>query len=111
LSLYPPGSQKHRQETPRLEVRALPDAALKNRVRAQAVSSSAARQAGRPKTRLVAFGHATEEVAGFLALPRDPRRHRAIIVIQEWWGLKKWVKEQTEKLAAYGYVALAVDFY
>lgn len=84
---------------------------MKDRVRAQAVSSSAARQAGRPKTRMVAFGHATEKVAGFLALPRDPRRHRAIIVIHEWWGLNEWVKAQTEKLAAYGYVAFAVDLY
>jgi len=75
------------------------------------VSSSAARQAGRPKTRMLAFGHATEKVTGFLALPRDPRRHRAIIVIHEWWGLNEWVKEQAEKLAANGYVALAVDLY
>ena len=54
---------------------------------------------------------ATEKVTGFLALPRDPRRHRAIIVIHEWWGLNEWVKEQAEKLAANGYVALAVDLY
>lgn len=60
---------------------------------------------------MVAFGHTTEKVAGFLALPRDPRCHWAIIVIHEWWGLNEWVKEQTEKLAAYGYVALAVDLY
>ena len=60
---------------------------------------------------MVAFGHATEKVAGFLALPRDQRRHRAIIVIHEWWGLNEWVKEQAEKLAANGYVALAVDLY
>ena len=60
---------------------------------------------------MVAFGHAKEKVAGFLALPRDPRRHRAIIVIHEWWGLNEWVKEQAEKLAANGYVGLAVDLY
>jgi carboxymethylenebutenolidase len=100
-----------REEAHRLEVRALRDAALKDRVRAEAVSSSAARHAGRPKIRMVAFGHAKEKVAGFLALPRDPGRHRAIIVIHEWWGLNEWVKEQAEKLAANGYVALAVDIY
>jgi carboxymethylenebutenolidase len=60
---------------------------------------------------MVAFGDATEKVAGFLALPRDQRRHRAIIVVHEWWGLNEWVKEQAEKLAANGYVALAVDLY
>jgi hypothetical protein len=97
------------EEARRLEVRALRDAALKDRVRAKGVSLSAAR-AGRPKTRMVAFGQATEKVAGFLALPRDPRRRRAMIVVHEWWGLNEWVKEQAEKLAANGY-ALAVDLY
>ena len=67
-----------RDKAQRLQVRArsgLRDAALRDHVRAQTVSSAAARQAGRPKTRMVAFGHATEKVAGFLALPCDPRRH------------------------------------
>lgn len=66
------------------------------RVKAERVSSSAARQPGRSKTRMVAFGHATEKVAGFLALTHDQRRHLAIIVIHEWWGLKERVKEQAE---------------
>jgi carboxymethylenebutenolidase len=44
-------------------------------------------------------------------LPRDPNRHRAIIVIHEWWGLNKWVKKQAANLTAHGYVALAVDLY
>ncbi len=35
----------------------------------------------------------------------------AIIVIHEWWGLNDWVKEQANKLADQGYLALAVDFY
>ena len=60
---------------------------------------------------MVTFARATEKVTGFLALPRDTRLHRAIIVIHEWWGLNEWVKEQAEKLAANGYVALAVDLY
>lgn len=62
-------------------------------------SSSAARQPDRSKTRMVTFARATEKVTGFLAAPRDTRRHRAIIVIHEWWGLNEWVKEQAEKLA------------
>jgi carboxymethylenebutenolidase len=60
---------------------------------------------------MVAFVRATEKGTGFLALPRDPRRRRAIIVIHEWWGLNEWVREQAVKLAANGYVALAVDLY
>jgi len=35
----------------------------------------------------------------------------AIVVIHEWWGLNDWVKGQASKLAAEGYVALAVDLY
>jgi hypothetical protein len=110
LSPHPPGSLRciggiRRDEAQRLEVRArsVPrDAASRERVKVQRVSSSGARQPGRLKTRMVAFGHATEKVAGFLALPRDQGRHRAIIVIHEWWGLNEWVKDQAEKLAANG---------
>lgn len=61
--------------------------------------------------RTVTFQVATKKVTGFLALPRDAMLHRAIIIIHEWWGLNKWVKEQAEKLAANGYAALAVDLY
>ena len=35
----------------------------------------------------------------------------AVIVIQEWWGLNDWVKDQARALATQGYVALAVDLY
>lgn len=78
---------------------------------AKKVSSFTARQPDGPETQRVTFQHAAEKVSGFLALPRDRRRHRAIIVIHEWWGLTEWVKEQAVKLAANGYVALAVDLY
>jgi carboxymethylenebutenolidase len=64
-----------------------------------------------PKTRMVTFQSATEKVSGFIALPRNPNRDRAIIVIHEWWGLNKWVKKQATNLAAHRYVALAVDLY
>jgi carboxymethylenebutenolidase len=60
---------------------------------------------------MVMFARGTEKVMGFLALPRSPGCRRAIIVIHEWWGLNEWIKEQAEKLAANGYIALAVDLY
>ena len=53
----------------------------------------------------------SEKIPGFLALPHNVTRHRAIIVIHEWWGLSEWVKEQTEKFAANRYIALAMDLY
>jgi carboxymethylenebutenolidase len=33
------------------------------------------------------------------------------VVIQEWWGLNDWIKQQSRALAKEGYVALAVDLY
>ena len=81
------------------------------RAASRKASISVALQPRMPKTRMVKFQSATEKVAGFLALPRNPNRDRAIIVIHEWWGLNKWVKKQATNLAAHGYVALAVDLY
>jgi carboxymethylenebutenolidase len=49
--------------------------------------------------------------AGMLLLPHDRGRHRAIIVIHEWWGLNDWIREQAAHLAANGYLVLAVDLY
>ena len=59
----------------------------------------------------MAFAGASTKITGFLALPHDLGRHRAIIVIHEWWGLTKWVKEQAISLAENGFVSLAVDLY
>lgn len=64
-----------------------------------------------PKTQTVEFPSGKETISGFLAVPDKPGQYPALVVIQEWWGLNDWVKEQTEKLAAQGYVALAVDLY
>ncbi len=64
-----------------------------------------------PKTETVSFKSGDETVSGFLALPDGSGRHPGIVVIHEWWGLNDWVKEEAQKLAAQGYVALAVDLY
>jgi carboxymethylenebutenolidase len=50
--------------------------------------------------------------SGYLALPKDPAgKHAALVVIQEWWGLDDWIKENADRFAAQGYVVLAVDLY
>jgi carboxymethylenebutenolidase len=64
-----------------------------------------------PITQLVASKCATGNFTGFQVSPRGPGCRGAIIVIHEWWGLNDWVKEQAVKLAANGYVALALDLY
>jgi carboxymethylenebutenolidase len=60
----------------------------------------------------VRFKSSAGEANGYLATPvKDTGKHPAIIVIQEWWGLNDWVKQQTLRFADLGYVALAVDLY
>jgi carboxymethylenebutenolidase len=63
------------------------------------------------KTETVQYPSGTETISGYLALPTSAGRHPAMVVIQEWWGLNDWVKEQTRKLADMDYVALAPDLY
>jgi len=76
-----------------------------------AMAAAWAVRAAAPNTQMVEFPSGTEKASGFLAIPDAPGRHSAVIVIQEWWGLNDWVKEQTVKFSEQGYVALAVDLY
>jgi carboxymethylenebutenolidase len=48
---------------------------------------------------------------GYLVLPDGNGKRPAVIVIQEWWGLNDWIRENTARFAKQGYVALAVDLY
>ncbi len=70
-----------------------------------------ATHADAPKTETVQFPSGTDTITGFLAVPDKPGVYPGVIAIHEWWGLNDWVKEQAEKLAAQGYVVLAVDLY
>jgi carboxymethylenebutenolidase len=49
--------------------------------------------------------------SGLLVTPAGKGPHPGVLVIQEWWGLDDWVKDQARALAKEGYVALAVDLY
>ena len=57
------------------------------------------------------FKSGEEKVKGYLAVPEGKGPFPAVVVIQEWWGLNDWVKEQARRLAGQGYVALAPDLY
>lgn len=51
-------------------------------------------------------------VEGFLVRPKKARgRLPGLIVIHEWWGLNDNVRDEAARLAAEGYVVLAVDLY
>ena len=57
---------------------------------------------------VVTFGNGA---SGYLAVPASGTKHPGLIVIQEWWGVDDWIREQTDRFAREGYVALAVDLY
>src|SRR5439155_13686383 len=48
---------------------------------------------------------------GYLVLPAGSGKHPAIVVIQEWWGLNDWIRDNAARFAGQVYVALAVDLY
>jgi len=54
-----------------------------------------------------------ESVSGWLSWPagRETAGLPAVIVIHEWWGLNDNIRQTAERLAAEGYITLAVDLY
>jgi carboxymethylenebutenolidase len=64
-------------------------------------------------TKNVTFKSGDGSASGVLYAPaaKGNAKLPAIVVIQEWWGLNDWVKQQAEDLAEQGYETLAVDLY
>lgn len=49
----------------------------------------------------VTFHSSPGEGMAYLSLPADKSaKHPALIVIQEWWGLNDWIKQQTDRFAS-----------
>ena len=63
------------------------------------------------KTSEITFKSGDDEVKAFVAMPDGKGPFPAIVVIQEWWGLNDWIKENAKRLAGKGYVAIAPDLY
>ena len=59
----------------------------------------------------VTFKSGSENAMGVLVTPEGKGPFPGVIVVQEWWGLNDWVKQQARALAKEGYLALAVDLY
>lgn len=59
----------------------------------------------------VRYASGSETVEGYLVTPAGAGPFPALVVIHEWWGLNDQVKEEARRVAAEGYVALAVDLY
>jgi carboxymethylenebutenolidase len=66
---------------------------------------------GQVKTSEITIKSGDEEIKGFLAQPEGKGPFPAIVVIQEWWGLNDWIKQNAEHFAKQGFVALAPDLY
>src|SRR5438128_7396805 len=75
------------------------------------LASAASSASADVKTRDITFKSGDEEIKGFLAEPEGKGPFPAVVVIQEWWGLNDWIKENAKRLAGRGYVALAPDLY
>ena len=64
-------------------------------------------------TSRIAYGEIDDQnLHGYLSMPADATGSLpGLIVIHEWWGLNDNIKATAERLAAEGYVTLAVDLY
>jgi carboxymethylenebutenolidase len=48
---------------------------------------------------------------GYLARPPEGGSHPGVIVVQEWWGVDRHIRDLAERFAREGFVALAPDLY
>jgi carboxymethylenebutenolidase len=63
------------------------------------------------KGSMITFTSGDGKASGYLAVPDGKGPFPGVVVIQEWWGLNQWMKDQADRLAAQGYVCLAPDLY
>jgi carboxymethylenebutenolidase len=62
------------------------------------------------KTEILQFDTAGGPSSAYVAMPEEPG-DKAVIVIQEWWGLNDHIKDIANRYAAEGFVAVAPDLY
>src|SRR5260370_33321793 len=61
--------------------------------------------------REVAYPGRACELNAFVAEPADDGGRRAVIVVQEWWGLNDHIPDVARRFAREGYFAIAPDLY
>jgi carboxymethylenebutenolidase len=62
------------------------------------------------RTETLPFETANGDTTAHVALPETPAQ-KAVLVIQEWWGLNDHIKDIAGRYAAEGFIAIAPDLY
>jgi carboxymethylenebutenolidase len=63
------------------------------------------------KTTEVTLKSGDQEFKAFVAMPEGKGPFPGLVIIQEWWGLNDWIKENAQHFAKKGFVAIAPDLY
>ena len=61
-------------------------------------------------TETLSFETANGSTTAYVAIPDKPS-NKAVIVVQEWWGLNDHIKDVTGRYAEEGFLAIAPDLY
>jgi carboxymethylenebutenolidase len=59
----------------------------------------------------LSFNTANGETTAYAAIPEGGGGNKAVLVIQEWWGLNDHIKDITGRYADEGFIAIAPDLY
>ena len=62
------------------------------------------------RTEMLSFDTANGPTSAYTAIPEIPNG-KAVIVIQEWWGLNGHIKDIANRYATEGFIAVAPDMY
>ena len=62
------------------------------------------------KSESLSFSTANGDTISYVAIP-DVESKKAVVVIQEWWGLNEHIKDIANRYAAEGFIAIAPDLY
>lgn len=62
-------------------------------------------------TETLNFETANGATTAFVAMPENRENAKAVILIQEWWGLNDHIKDIAERYADEGFIAIAPDLY
>ena len=62
------------------------------------------------KSEILSFDTANGATSAYIAMPDNTTR-KAVVVIQEWWGLNDHIKDIAGRYAEEGFIAIAPDLY